>query len=316
MKIGRLGVNILKWHNVRAYIKRRKLYPPHGQFLERLDIPYINDGNVNHKFDLYYGDRDKKKNVCILYIHGGSYIFGEHQDSYWYALTFLKEGYDFISLDYIPNDGKRSVKDSLDDIYKNINCVLSHQKELNIEGDNYVIAGDSAGGHFALLFAEAMTNNDVAKKLGYSFPDVKVIAALLSCPVYDFEDMNVGNAYLNNSGLKRLFGPTYNDKELFRLVSPRTYINELEVPLFVNTCKQDFLREQSLLIQSDLKDRDLLFELVDINTDEKGIGHVHNVLGPEREKSIEVNNAAMAFIEKASKLKRKKKKIDKEKVEL
>lgn len=297
MKIGRFVVSLLKWNTNRSNVKRRKIYPKHGKYLERLDIPYIDDNNTYHKFDIYYGNPEKKKNCCILNIHGGSYIVGDHQDSFWFAQCFIDEGYDFASLDYIPNDGKRSIKDSMDDIAKNLNCIFAHLKELGLENDSFIMEGDSAGGHFAFIFAEALLNKELANKLGYEFPKVDIKGTVLSCPVYDFVHLNDAN-YLTKSGMKRLFGPRYDDQELNELVSPRTHINDYHAPLFVNTCKQDFLREHSLLINEDMKGRKNIFEFIDIDSDEKGVGHVHNVLGPDREKSILVNNKIIEFMNK------------------
>ena len=100
MKLGRFVVNVLKWNSYRSTLKRRKLYPIYtGKYDERIDIPYIDDGDYHHKFDVFLA-KENRKNCVIIDIHGGSYIFGEHKDQYAFGDYFLKEGYDFGSLTY------------------------------------------------------------------------------------------------------------------------------------------------------------------------------------------------------------------------
>ena len=293
MKIGRFIVNILKIHSLNGNKKRRKNYPPHGLFEERINVPYMNDDNTQHSFDIYYS-KENRKNCCIIDIHGGSYIFGEHKDNYPFAVPFVKEGFDFVNIDYVPNNGKTSTKDILDQCAACLNYVFSHQKELNIEGDSFAITGDSAGGHLALSMAEAICDKEYAKELGYEFPDIKLVAVLANCPVYDF--VHVGDGSLSSSGMKRLFGPAYKDKKTFELICPKTHFASLKCPVFVSTCSQDFLRWHSLNLKEDLEKNNHNHQFIDITSDEKCVGHVHNVLHPEHKLAIEVNNAMMEFI--------------------
>ncbi len=296
MKIGHLVVNLLKHNSYKSALKRRKMYPPYGKYGELIDVPYIDDGNYHHKFDVVYGSGEKK-NICIIDIHGGSYIFGEHIDQYVFADYFARYGYDFISADYIPNNGKRSTKDIFDDLYQLFQYIFSHLKELKLENDKFVITGDSAGGHLALSFAEAMCDKEYAKELGYEFPEgFKLYACLANCPVYDY--VNISKDHLLRSGQKRLFGPEYKDEEKFKLLCPKVHIDSLTCPTFVSTCSQDFLRGHSLDIANDMKDRDVPFELMDLYSETKGIAHVHNVLHPFKKESAEVNDAMIRFIEK------------------
>ena len=297
IKIGRLVVNILKHNSYRSALKRREMYKPYGKYEELIDVPYIDDGKYNHKFDIMYGTGEKK-NCCIIDIHGGSYIFGEHIDQYVFGEYFLKHGYDFISADYVPNNGKRSTKDLLDDLYDMLLYVLDHRKELKLENDVFVITGDSAGGHLSLTLCEAIDDKEYAKELGYEFPDDFVVkACLVNCPVYNF--IALPDGHLLRSGKKRMFGPSYKDPQLFKLLDPKTHIDSLKMPLFVSTCKQDFLRMHALDIANDMRGRDIDFQIVDIDSDEKGIAHVHNVLHPFKKESAEVNDAMLEFMNKA-----------------
>ena len=295
IKVNRFLMEIMIKNSLKQTKKWRKNYPPHGLFEERIDVPYMSDHTHRHSFDIYYA-KENIKNIVIIDIHGGSYMYGDHLDNYILAIPFLKEGFDFITVDYIPNNGKMDTKDLIDDCVRCINYIFAHQKELGIEGKRFAITGDSAGGHFALTIAEAICDKEYAKRLGYEFPDVKLIACLLNCPVYNFA--HVGDGFLTRSGMKRMFGPHYNDIEAVELICPKVNIDSLTCPLFVSTCSQDFLRQHSLLLKEDMEKRNHNYELLDIQSDDKNIGHVHNVLIPDHPLSQKVNNAMMDFIMK------------------
>ena len=300
MKIGRFVINVLKWNSYRSTLKRRKLYPLYeGKYDERIDIPFIDDGIYHHKFDIFKA-KENRKNCVIIDIHGGSYIFGEHKDQYAFGDYFLREGYDFISADYIPNDGKkRNIRDIFDDLYALLQYVFSHQKELGIEGEDVVITGDSAGGHMALTLAELIMDKKYAKEAGYEMPEIKLVACMPNCPVYDF--VHISDGQLTNSGKKRLFGSGYKDQTMFELFCPKTHIDSLTCPTFVSTCKRDFLRAHSRELYKDLQERGIMSEIVDLETDDKTTGHVHNVLHPFRPFAEIINHAMVEFIEKARK---------------
>lgn len=294
MKLGRPIVNWLYGHSYRGALRRRKIYPPRGEFKELINVPYIEgDNDPQHSFDVYYAN-ENKKNICLIDIHGGSYIFGEHLDNYPFCYAFVREGFDAVNIDYQVNDGTRNIRDSISDILKCLTYVVEHLKELGLENDRIVITGDSAGGHFALLCAELLCDEKYAAELGYKLPKVDLMACLVNCPVYDFA--NLKNGWLSNSGAKRMFGPDHKDPNYFNELCPKLHIDSLKAPLFTSTCSQDFLRNHSLMLQEDMKDRNLTFKFFDIQSKRKGIGHVHNVLHPEYEESILVNNAMMDFV--------------------
>ncbi len=294
MKLGKGIVNWLYGHSYRGALRRRKHYPPHGEFKETINIPYI-EGNVNpqHSFDVYLAN-ENRNNICLIDIHGGSYIFGEHLDNYPFCYYFVKRGFDAVNIDYEVNDGSRDIRDSISDIVKCLNYVFSHLKELGLENDKFVIAGDSAGGHFALLMSELFNDEKYAAELGYSLPKVKIMACAVNCPVYDFASLKDG--WLSNSGAKRMFGPNHKDPKYFSELCPRLHIDSLKMPVFVSTCAKDFLRSHTLLLKKDMEEKGHPFSFIDIASKRKGIGHVHNVLHIEYEESIQVNDAMIDFI--------------------
>lgn len=293
MTFNRFIINFLKVKLTIDNYKRRKRYKTIDSYEHKLDVPFIDDKYINHKFDLFFA-KEKRSNICVIDIHGGAYILGQHRDNFVFGEALLNMGYDFISLDYLPNNGKRDTLDLINDIYKGLRYVFDHLKELGLENDKFVIAGDSAGGHFALLFAELISNPKLAKeKFDFDLEDIDISSVIVNCPVYDFINITVG---LTNGASKRMLGPKYFDKDSLALVSPKTYIEELKIPLFLSTCKLDFIRPHSLGLKEDLDRFNLKHTFLDIDSDNKKVDHVHNVIRPYLEESKMVNEAIDKFI--------------------
>ena len=106
MKVNRLMIELLKLKITKDNAKIVKKFHLDPKFKKKEDIPYIDDNNFYHQYDVLYGV-GKKKNVCIIDIHGGSYIFGNRKENHHFASYFLERGFDFITIDYIANKGKR-----------------------------------------------------------------------------------------------------------------------------------------------------------------------------------------------------------------
>lgn len=293
MKSGKLSVNLLKLFIVVDVKKRRKKFPPHI-FREKINIPYLDDNNKQHTYDVYLANEENRKHICIIDIHGGSYIFGEHQDNYPFAFEMLKEGFDVVLLDYESNSGKKDILDLINDCASNLRHLYQNLVKYDLDKDKIVLCGDSAGGHLALLLAEAFIDKETASILNLDLPKFDIKTVLLNCPVYDFE--HLGEGTLSSSGFKRLLGPKFNDKEHLRKLSPKTYIDKVSIPLFLSTCKRDFIRNESMLLNKDMEGR-TGYGFVDIDSDDKNVDHVHNVTKPQLEESKKVNNAMASFLE-------------------
>ena len=199
-----------------------------------------------------------------------------------------------VLLDYAPNDGRKDIYDLFSDVVVNLKHLHRHLEEYDLDKDCFVLSGDSAGGHIALLTSICMQCPDVASTTRLYFDDFDIIATILSCPVYDFA--NLPHGALKSSALERMLGPHYNDIRHLELYSPRTYINQHRLPLFVSTSNHDFLRSETLMLAREVKNKEN-FKLVDIHTDNKEASHVHNVTKIDLKESIEVNDAIIDFID-------------------
>jgi len=294
MKVNRFIINVLKWNLERG--KRKKILFENSLINNRkvsLNIPYMNDNNPKHCFDIIYATKERK-NCLVIDIHGGAYVTGRKSANYEFGLEFVDAGFDFIAVDYVVNNGKLSTKDLFNDVIKCVEYIFNNLKELDLDNDKIVITGDSAGGHFALLLSELICNKELANRFNADFKDIKIEACLVNSPVYDFE--NVGSV-LSRSGQNRMFGKAYQDLEERKLLSPRNHIGLLNVPLFNSSCTNDFIFNEPMTLHEEVKDRDN-YEFCFIDSTDKEVDHVHNVVRPSQKESKKVNKAMIDFINK------------------
>lgn len=286
-------LNIIRKMVLKDIKKRRATYPSHDEFKESLDVPYLDDGKRAHQIDFYYA-KENKKNVCVIDIHGGAYMFGDRYDNFPFAYELLKAGFDVITLDYEVINKSRNLSDIVLDTVKAINFIADYLDEYGLTNRDFVIAGDSAGGHLALLISELLLSKDLQVKLNLELRDIPFKGIVVNSPVYD---LTKAASYLSNSGVKRMFGKDTLKEGMLTSLSPREYIKVIDKPIFLSTCKNDFIREQTLLMKDDLSKYSLL-TYVDIDVENKNVDHVHNVCKPHLKESIEVNNKIIEFIDK------------------
>lgn len=257
----------------------------------QIGIPYVENGDPNQVLDIYYADKTLRKDAVLIDIHGGFYVAGKRENNRSFASVFLREGYDVVLLEYRLNDGERDVSDELSDCAAGLDYLASHAEELGLNKDRMFLTGDSAGGHLALYMAEGTEDESMPVRPN----DFVSCGILINCPAYDFATFGESSSF-SKSALEWFIGPRYTDKEWMTSVSPRTFIGSYHGPLFVSTCTNDFIRSQSLLIKKDCDSlaRPLVF--VDIASNDKQVGHVHNVVNQKLPESQEVNARMIGFM--------------------
>ena len=259
---------------------------------KRLNVPYVEGGTSEQVFDIYYAAPEKRKDAALIDIHGGFYVAGRHQNNRRFTSAFLKEGYDVVLVEYRLNDGKTDVSDELADCSAALDFLATHSGELGINKDRMFLTGDSAGGHLALYMAEGAADPAVPIR-----PKVfKPRGVMLNCPAYDFASFAEMDIFAK-SAFAWFIGPRYKDRQWLDSVSPRTFIGSFTCPLFVSTCTHDFIRDQALLIKSDCDSLGRKIEFLDIQSNDRRVGHVHNVSSYNLPESKTVNDRMVAFMD-------------------
>lgn len=290
MKFTRLMLKVAKWKLERGDKKAHENALLPNLETAKLDISPFEGASFNQCFDIYYAD--KPNGITILDIHGGAYIYSSRRNNRYFAKVFNDRGFHVVTLDYRLNHGHISCYDQIRDIAKEIAYLFRHAEELGIDPNKVVLTGDSAGGHFALLLAEASCDKNVAENLGIDFKGVDIKCVAVNCPVYDLLGIGRSNM-LTKAAKKYMFGPTALDYDAQIYADPKTNVESLNIPVFASTCIKDFIRNESLMLYEELQKRGKNPIFLDIK--DETVGHVHNVTNPYHKASMEVNDAMVNF---------------------
>lgn len=258
-----------------------------------VDIPYVQDGDPSQVLDVYHADKAVRKDAVLVDIHGGFYVAGKRQNNRKFASVFLKAGYDVVLVEYRLNDGKRDVEDELKDCAAALDYIADHAAELGLNGERCFLTGDSAGGHLALYMAEGCGD----RSLPVHPERFSAKGVMINCPAYDFASYGNPEGMFTKSALSWFLGPRYTDEAWMASMSPRTHLTSLNAPLLVSTCTNDFIRGESLKLNSDCEQAGRQLEFVDIASDDKKVAHVHNVVNTSLPESVEVNERMIRFMD-------------------
>ncbi len=268
--------------------------PAYADSLEKkLSVPYVDGGTSEQVMDIYFAAPGVRKDAVLIDIHGGFYIAGKRENNRGFASVFLREGYDVVLLEYRVNNGITDVSDELADCAAALDYLTAHSQELNLNKDRMFLTGDSAGGHLALYMAEASED----ASLPIRPKSFKTRGVMLNCPAYDFASFAEGSGF-SKSALAWFIGPRYKDRQYLETLSPRSFIDSYSGPLFVSTCTHDFIRSQALLIKSDCDSLGRTVDFIDIESEDRRVGHVHNVINQDLQESKEVNTRMLEFMNK------------------
>lgn len=259
---------------------------------KKLNVAYVDGGTPAQVVDIYYAPANVRKDAVLIDIHGGFYVAGKRENNRYFASVFLKAGYDVVLLEYRVNDGVTDVSDELRDCAAALDYLTVHAEELGLNPDRMFLTGDSAGGHLALYMAEGAEDPSLPIR-----PQVfQSRGVMLNCPAYDFASFSKSGRFAK-SALAWFLGPRYEDDAWMKSMSPRTFIASYSGPLLVSTCTHDFIRSQSVLLKADCDSlaRPLIF--VDVLSNDKKVGHVHNVTNPDLPDSQGVNARMVRFMD-------------------
>lgn len=262
----------------------------------RIGLPYVENGTPRQVLDIYYADKAVRKDAVLIDIHGGFYVGGDRRNNRLFASVFLKEGFDVVLVEYRLNDGELDVSDELGDCAASLDYLTIHADELGLNKDRMFVTGDSAGGHIALYLAEGAES----RSLPIHPEHFTAKGVLLNCPAYDFASFGSMSGGFTEDAMIWVIGPRYKDRDWLESVSPRTFISSYSGPLFVSTCTRDFIRDQALILKADCDESGRRLEFVDIASDKRAVGHVHNVTDPELPESLSVNHRMVEFMLTAS----------------
>jgi acetyl esterase/lipase len=164
-------------------------YVPKTKLTEHLDLSYGSAG-ADTTLDAFTPADATKPLPAVVWIHGGAWISGDKEHVAPYLRILASQGYTTIGLNYTvgPEAAYPTAVDQLNDA---LAYITKHATELNVDPDQIVLAGDSAGAQLASQLAALTTNPQYANLLGIApaLAPAQLAATILNCGVYDLSRM-------------------------------------------------------------------------------------------------------------------------------
>lgn len=234
-------------------------------------IPY---GNDKREYINTFCLKEYKniKKPLFIYIHGGGWVSGitEMRNSYilhWAQKAFFTCS---ISYTYAPQG---CFPTQLRQIYSAIDYIFDKADEYNIDTDNIVIAGESAGGYFLSYLASCVADPTPLDKLGIKFRHrdefrIKAIVSHSGCysperlsdktkPQSKFPDMKMMVESFSGKSVDEL--QTYLKTEEGKLLVPQ--VNSGYPPCYLAWSAQDYLRYETFDLVKELRQYNIPYRM-------------------------------------------------------
>lgn len=214
------------------------------------DLPY--DKHVMNTGDLYYIPEilnDGKKHPIIVYYHGGGFLAGDKKYRVTACEYYAKEGYFVFCANYrMPPEV--DYLEMVIDCVNSLNFVAKLAEEYNIDLDNIVVTGDSAGGYLSSYLAAIKYNEELCEVLGFDKVKVNLKGLMLMCGIYDLEVLMKGTSLMGvipttaRTLLEFDFKDDFSNFKDFpnhEYISPAAFVNEKWCSTFICWADDDIV---------------------------------------------------------------------------
>lgn len=228
------------------------------------------------KMDIFLPSDYPKNSPVVLIVHGGAWTLGKKEHMIQIQKMLFKNNIPSINMNYrlVSKSKKITYREQLEDISLAITQFNSLAEKAKLEADNYILLGESAGGHLALLY-------------GYRHPEqVKKIISLSGPTDFYSEDYlhSFYSKYTSHT-FQKVVGEKFDRKNMseeFKKASPIANISNVPTLLFQGN--QDFLvnQHQGLALDSALTAQNIPHKLIFMER----TGHVPRFFNKKKRDSI------------------------------
>lgn len=160
------------------------------------DIEYnknVRYGNEKNNYMYTYSRKDLKncKKPLLIYVHGGAWVSGLLVMRNPYVCKWAEKGFFASSINY-SFAPKKVFPDAIKELFCALDYIIDRADEYNIDTENILIAGESAGGYFISHIIDGINNPEKLKALGIEFRNadkVKIKAMVSHSGAFVFENL-------------------------------------------------------------------------------------------------------------------------------
>jgi acetyl esterase/lipase len=198
------------------------------------DVAYGTDAEQH--MDIYLSKEAKtygKNNYTIVFLHGGAYYLSDKSAEERYIVPYLKKGLNVVNMNYRL---KRGIPMSTTDLTNALNFLQANNNNFNLNLNNIIVTGFSAGAHIATNVGVSQNNAEYPNKLNngiqitgiinFSGPvdGLDIVEKIFVDHEYDLFS-KAGNALFPSEG--------YESKEKIKVYEPITYLDNNDPPIFI-----------------------------------------------------------------------------------
>ncbi|WP_294282506.1 alpha/beta hydrolase [uncultured Chryseobacterium sp.] len=213
-------------------------------------------GHKRQKMDVFLPSGYPVNSPVVLLIHGGGWTMGKKEHMIQIQKMLFKNNIPTVNMNYRLVSRKKGItyREQLEDIDSALVKFNSLAEKAELLPDNYVLLGESAGGHLALLY-------------GYSHPErvKKIISLSGPTDFYSPEYLNSFYSKYSSPTIQKVVGTKFDRKNLseeFRKASPIANLSNVPTLLFQGN--QDFLvnQKQGLALDSALTAQNITHKFI------------------------------------------------------
>ncbi len=199
------------------------------------DIPYVENGHMRQKLDLYLPKAEAPLPL-IVWVHGGAWMAGSKENCPPLQAGYAEQGYAVASINYRLSS-HAEFPAQIEDCKGAIRWLRAHATEHNLDPARIGVWGASAGGHLVALLGTSgdVSEFDVGDNLGQSS---RVQAV---CDYYgptDFHAFVTAPGYerhsdANSPEARLIGGLVLENPDKVRRVNPITYVSKDDPPFLI-----------------------------------------------------------------------------------
>ncbi|MEN9919125.1 MAG: hypothetical protein RL662_1561 [Bacteroidota bacterium] len=213
---------------------------------------YSGNTGVGNYMDIYFPSKviDYKTALpTIVWVHGGAWVAGDKGEVANYCKLLASKGYTVVAINYslAPEKNYPAPLSDLNDAFR---YIIQHAQRLHIDIHQLFLAGDSAGSHIAVQFANMVNVPSYAQAVGIMpvIVSLQLKGLILYCGPYDTKRVNLEGDFgkFIKTVLWAYSGTEdFINNEYFATTSVVDYITDQFPPSFISVGNNDPLASQS-----------------------------------------------------------------------
>ncbi len=280
--------------------KRMATQTPPEKVVKVKDIPYIDDGNPYHKFDVFYpeGKISKEGLPVIIDIHGGGWMYATKDLNEYYCMELAKKGYCVFSISYrlVPDV---TVNEQIKDCTEALAFIRANMKDYPANKKTVMLTGDSAGGQLALYSTILNNNPDAREIFGTVDTKLNIKCLLLTSPVTYAKSGGWFSIYT-----KKMWGKDYKTKSTYNYMDLNEIMelaNDMPPTYFITSSGDTLAHDQTVNAYNYFVEKGYECEIEDFTDlrDGKKLPHVFSVLDPFDEYGQKAIDNALDYYQKS-----------------